>query len=97
MGQIAKFPHFFGLDLALAIGPDGLGLLQDPSIVIYSCSIHLSGKHLPNFAKSSASGVFYGQKVLFRANRLGLFGRKSPISSDFWFKKFNEIRHNVDN
>ena len=27
MGQIAKFPHFFGLDLALAIGPDGLGLL----------------------------------------------------------------------
>ena len=97
MGQIAKFPHFFGLDLALAIGPDGLGLLHDPLVKRNSSFIYLSSHHLPNFAKSSASGVFYGQKVLFRANRLGLFGRKSPISSDFLFKKFNEIRHNVDN
>ena len=97
MGQIAKFPHFFGLDFALAIGPDGLGLLQDHSIGLHSCSIILTELQLPVFAKNDVDGVFYGQKVLFKANCLELLSHLGCILADFSVKIVMEIRHNVDN
>ena len=97
MGQIAKFPHFFGLDFALAIGPDGLGLLQDHSIGLHSCSIILTELQLPVFAKNKVDGVFYGQKVLFKANCLDDFWLFAPKFADFSVKIVIEIHDNVDN
>ena len=97
MGQIAKLPHFFGLDLALAIGRDGLGLLHDPLVKHNSSFIYLSSHHLPNFAKSEASGVFLGQNLLFSANRLDIFLLFGVILADFPVKMMTEIHDNVIN
>ena len=97
MGQIAHFPHIFVEDFALSIGPDGPGLLYDPSIGLNSYYILLSGFHLPFFAKIEVSGVFLGQKVLFRANRLELWSHLRLILADFSVKIVTDISHNVDN